>query len=376
MLRIMITFIALVMFLTTPLGLKSCFAEDIAWKITGLDKPSGQTMIGPNGLLYIFSGNKTTLVDADGKKIQEITVPGNSIGGTPVFGPQGTLFYPGSNSVQQILANGKSGWKLAVQENKAKSTPLLSAGPQNLLYLPLPTALYAIDVGGHYKWHMVWDSTEANRTKVDTKREILACVGNNEYLFVVYGVKNTGYTLAAINAEGKIAWRYSLGSIKDVHLLTVPERSLYVTVNPAKIDRMNKGKIYLFKPGEKNSPSWTFSVSLENLTTPTLSEDGQLFFCASEYLFNIDTSNGKEIWRQKLLKAISRPAVDNTRNQVYLGTDDNRLLTVNSEGRLKRDIELDSKVTFQPLVTSSGELYVLTDKGTLYKINDSSSGGD
>lgn len=370
MLKTVISFIALAMFLAPLLGSSPCFAKDIAWKITGLGKPSEQIMTGPNGLLYIPSGNKTALVDANGKKLQEITVSGTSKGGLPVFGPYGTLYYPGSNSVQQILANGSSGWNFTIQEDSNKSTPLLSTGPQNLLYLPLPTALYAVDGSGHYKWHMFWDNTEANRPWIETKREIKNCTGNDKNLFVVYGEKNSGFSLLAVDGKGEIDWRYWLGEIKDVGLTTSPDGNLYVTANPDRLDKYNKGKVYMFEPDTNGSPAWTYTVSLEGLTSPTVTPGGQLYFCAREYLFMLDASDGKEIWRHKLLEAKSQPAVDENSKRIYLGTDDERLLAVSSQGRLLWDIDLEGNVVGPPLAAAGGEIYVATDKGILYKIKD------
>lgn len=362
----------IVFMVAVQLNLQPCYGEDdsIIWKVSGLNKPSSELIVGPNGLLYVQSGNKLTMVDANGKKILELTGPGGSKDARPVFGRNGSVFLPGENKIQEIKPNGNSGWSFEVKEGNNKSTPVISSGPSDLLYLPLPTALYAVDEQGYYKWKMLWDNTETNRPWVDTKREIIACTADANYLYVVYGKKDNGYSMVAVNSEGELKWRYRLGNIKNVGLATSPDGSLYVSVNPTKIDRTNKGKVYLFKPGNTGKPEWSFSVPFEELTAPTVSKQGELYFCASEYLYAVNTSDGKEIWRQKFLKAKTRPMVDETNRRIYLGTDDGRLLAVNSHKRLVWDVKLEGNVVGRPLLVSGSMLYVITDKGNLYKIKD------
>jgi hypothetical protein len=360
--------LVLYMLLASPLSLGRCYAGDIEWVVKGLGKPSGELMVGPNGLFYISSGSKTILVDANGKKLREINVSGGSKGGSPVFGPHGTLYYPGSGSVQEVLANGKSGWNFKIQEDNAKAIPLLSTGPLNLLYIPLPSALYAVDLSGRYQWRLLWSNTEANRLQVDTKREILCCKGNGEYLFIIYGEQNSGFTLAAVDSKGEFAWRYWLGNIKGASLVTSPDGKLYVTAYPRSIDRTNKGKVYMFEDGGSGSPSWIYSVIMGDLTAPAVTTDGQLYFCAPEFLFKLDTADGSEMWRQTYLKAQTQPAVDEYNKRIYIGTEDERLLAVDFQGRLLWEIKLEGTVAGRPLRAAGGEFYVLTDKGYLYKI--------
>ncbi|GBF35539.1 cell surface protein [Desulfocucumis palustris] len=348
-----------------------CYGKDVSiiWKVTGLNKPSSELLVSPGGLLCVPSGNKLFMVDANGKKVLEFSCPGGSKDSRPVLGGNGSVFLPGDNSVQEIKPNGNMGWNFKVQ-GVNKATSIISSGPPGLLYLPLPSALYAIDEQGNYKWKTAWDSTEINRPWADTKREIIACAAGADYLYVVYGEKKSGYTLAAATSEGEIKWRYRLGTIKSAGLTALPDGSLYVSSNPGKIDLRTKGKVYLFEKDGKGKPKWIFSAPFEELTAPTVSEHGNIYFRAAEYLYAVDMDNGKEVWRQKLLEAKTPPVVDETKRRIYLGTDDERLLALNPQNRLIWDLKLEGKVVGRPRVAAGGVLYVVTDKGNLYKIKD------
>lgn len=356
-----------------------CYGDgrpEIVWQASRLGKPT-DLMLGPNGLFYLPSGNKLMVVNNHGQKLWEASVAGGGKGGRPVFDARGSIFFPGSASIQEVKLNGSSGWNFAVYGSGSNNATQLTIGPGSLLYLPLTEGLYAVDTEGHYKWMMQqWDSEDANRTQAVKDRGILACAGNEQAVFVVTGKKGKGNSLVAVNGEGKIIWQYWLGDIKAANLATGSDGRLYVTVISGQSGSSNLGKVYAFDSKGDGSPLWDHSVKFDNLTAPTPSEHGLLYFCAGNTLFALDQADGTEIWRQTLYKAVSRPAVDESSQQVYLGTDDSRLLAVTPQGRLDWELILDGKVTGRPMLGPDGILYVTTDKGSLYKIKDNASPGD
>lgn len=381
MFKIVLSILLILIILAAPLGLEPSYgmSAKIDWKVTGLGKPFSDPVVAPNGLMYFFTGKNLLALDADGKQILSIKSPAGSGDPRPVFLPNGSVILAGQSSVREIKANGGSGWSISITDGKkqAKSNPLLTSGPDSLLYLPLPTGLYAVDRNGNYRWKMLWKESESRYPLIDTKREILDCAADDQYLYAVYGSKDTGYTLAAVDSAGECVWRYSLGSIKEAHLATDSEGNLYVTANPAKVEKgQSSGRLYYFESESSGQPAWIYKTLYNNLTAPAFSEEGQVYFCANQCLYAIDTSSGEEIWRNKLNKAVTRPFVDTANGIIYLGTDDGRLLAVSSQGRFMWNMELEGNITVQPLNTSGGKLYVATDKGILYMITGTSPGGD
>lgn len=381
MFRIIMSILMTFVILTSPLSIKQAFADNakIEWKVTGLGKPFSDPVVAPNGLMYFITGKNLLALDTCGKQILNVKSPASKGEPRPVFLPNGSIFLAGQSSVQEIKANGGSGWSISITDGKkkAKSNPLLTYGPGDLLYLPLPTALYAIDMDGNYRWKMSWKESESRYPVVDTKREILACAADEQYLYTVYGSKDEGYTLAAVNSQGECAWRYGLGNIKEAGLSAGPEGSLFVTANFAKAAKgQSSSRLYYFGSESAGKTSWTYSTLYNDMTAPALSAKGQVYFCANQCLYAIDTSNGKELWRDKLYKAATRPFIEDASGLICLGTDDNRLLAVSPQGRLMWDMELEGNMTVQPLGTSDGKLYVATDKGVLYMLTGTSLGGE
>ena len=374
MYRVIALIITLLILFAAPAPPAECYGEwspRVVWQLPRLGNPTAELQLGPNGLFYLPAGNKLAVADDTGRKLLEATGPSGSGAGRPVFDAYGSIFFPGSALIQEIKLNGSNGWSFTVYQDKSNSAALLTAGPGNLLYLPLPAALYAVDTVGHYKWMMLqWESEDANRNQAVSGREILACAGNSQAVFVVCGIKKDGFSLVAVSGEGKILWRHWLGDIKTANLVTGKDGRLYVTVNPGKVDRQNRGKVYLFDSGGDGSPLWSYSLAYDDLTAPTLSENGLLYFCAAERLYALNQTDGTEAWYEPLYKAISQPAVDAASGRAYVGTDDNRLLAVTPQGRLDWELTLDGKVSRQPLVGAGGYLYVVTDTGSLYQVKD------
>jgi len=366
-----------VFMLTAAVPYAKCYGEgrpEIVWQVSRLGKTT-DLMLGPNGLFYLPSGNKLIVVDDHGQKLWEAAIAGGK-GGRPVFDARGSVFFPGSASIQEIKLNGSSGWDFTVYGGTGSSGAQVTYGPGNLLYLPLPSGLYALDTKGRYKWLMrVYSSEDDNSTQI-SGREILACAGNDQAVFVVTGKKGKENALLAISGEGTVLWRYWLGDIKAANLATGSDGRLYVAVISGQGERSTPGKVYAFDSKGDGRPLWYYSVRVDNLTAPTPSEHGLLYFCAGNILFALNQADGTEAWRDPLYKAVSRPAVDESSRRVYLGTDDSRLLAVTPQGRLDWYLTLDGKVTGRPLIGPGGILYVTTDKGSLYKIKDDTSPGD
>jgi len=366
--------LAILLFFLTPTLSAECsekWSPRVVWQAAKIGKLTSELQLGPNGLFYAPSGNKLAALDANGRKLWEITSSSGGKSGRPVFDPYGSIFMPGNALIQEIKLNGSKGWSFQVYQNDSKAAAQLTTGPGNLLYLPLPSALYAVDTAGHYKWMVMrWGEEGAGSTQLDTDWEILASTGNEQAVFVVLGRKNEGFYLTALSEEGEIYWRCPLGDIKGANLVNGADGRIYATVNPQKIDSLNKGRTLAFDSYGDGSPLWSYRVGYDDLTAPTLSEHGLLYFCAGERLYAVNQDDGAEAWHQIFSKAVSRPSVDESSMRVYLGTGDKRLLAVNPLGRLDWDLALDGKVSMQPFAGPDGYLYVMTDAGTLYKIID------
>ncbi len=369
-------------------------SAQISWRLPGLGKLSGDMMLLPNGNLLLPLGNTMVSVDLQGKVLWEAKGASSGAMGQPVIAENDSIYTANASSVQEIKLNGTNAWSFSVYSGaKGTKSPLLASGLEEILYLPLPNALYAVNLSGHYIWMLSpWDSSEAYNTKMLITREFLACTADKQAFYVVYGEKKGGYRLAAINKQGKFLWTYWLGDITEANIVTAEEGRVIVTANfkksssssstggktsgstaegSKKSAALKTGKVYSFRIEKGSSPEWQYTLNTTtDLSVPVLYENKILYLTGGNKLYALNPNNGSIIWEDPLLNLVSPPVVDPQTQRIYAGSSDGDLFAVNQSGRMVWDRTLDGAIDRVPLVGPDGFLYVFTQKGSLYKIRD------
>ena len=371
----LITVLAFFLFIsttTTPIAQASTgWSPKIEWKLENVGKLSSDLQIGPNGLFYASSGNKITVFNPKGQILWSVTE--NSSSGSfspPVFDHRGSIFLPGRDQIKEIKLNGSIGWTFNVYSSGRSNNTILTDGPGDLLYLHLPTALYAVDTVGRYRWMLYqWNMARNNSTKLE-EFKVLAATGDRRAVYAVVSRNTGGYQLLALDRDGELYWRYSLGELNNAHLVVGPDDILYVTTNPAKADRSSMGALHAFDLYGNGRPLWSYRLENNNLGVPVPSQHNQLYFIVGDELIVLNQTTGKELWSNNFPKIGSPPTVDEDSRRIYLGGDKNQLLALRPNGRLDWWLDLGSKTSIKPYLAPDGYLYVATDAGNIYKIKD------
>jgi len=401
--RVWLAFIMLFMFLPTAVAAdkleeytQAAEAEQSAqinWRLSGLGKLSGDMILAPNGKLLLPLGNTMVCVDLQGKVLWEAQGSSSGAMGQPVIGENDSIYAANASSVQETKLNGTNAWSFSVYSGaQGTKVPLLASGADEILYLPLPNALYAVNLSGHYMWMLSpWDSSEAYDTKQVTTREFMACAADKQAFYVVYGEKKGGYRLAAISKQGKFLWTYWLGDITRATLLPAEDGRIIVTASFKKSSSGSMGgntsgstagstkksaalkteKVYSFRIENGSSPEWQYTLkTTTELSVPVLYKNKILYLTGGNSLYALNADNGSIIWEEPLLNLVSPPVVDPQTERIYAGSSDGDFFAVNQSGRMVWDRTLDGSIDRAPLVGSDGFLYVFTQKGSLYKIRD------
>ncbi len=354
--------------------------SQIIWKLSGMGRLSGDIIFAPNGNLLLPLGKKVACVNPAGKVLWEIKSRASL--GSLMPTANGSIFAACGAGVQETKLNGAAGWDFSVfADAKGLKSPLLASGPANILYLPLPDALYAVDTVGHYAWMLSpWESSDGKASKVVVPRTFMACASDDDAFYVVYGEKSGKYKLAAINSRGEYLWKYWLGNINSAYLLPDGNGRLYASVNFKKSSggqsksKLNSAKIYCFNNKNGSSPLWENSIKTSNeLTAPALSAD-TVYATGSNKVWAFEAANGKSIWETPLLEVVSPPATGRDGRRIYAGSSENKLYALNNSGRMAWHRDLDSAVIRAPLAGPDDFIYVATQKGSIYKIIDNYNG--
>ncbi len=348
----------------------------LQWKLA-VGKNTEDLLLLPNGNLLFTAASKQAAITPLGKVVWEAKCSSGNFG-KAIIDPYGSIYAASSASIQETLPNGMKGWSFSsFPAVKGGKSPLLSPGPNQLLYFPLPDALYALDTRGHYAWSLFpWDSAETYSTKSSNKREFLACAGDELAFYVVFGNK-AAYRLAAIDRQGKFLWSYWLGDISKVYLVADGKGQLYASVSYNKSSNsQNKtkskllpGKLFCFKY-DSNRPVWEQSLKIEKeLSAPVLNAE-LIYVNANSEIYAYRVSNGSVLWNNRLYKLESPVAISPINGRIYAGSSEGSLYALNPSGRMIWERKLDGSIERAPFITKDGTMYVITNKGSLYKLQD------
>ena len=356
----------------------------IIWKLSGLGKPSEPLFLVPNNKLIVLAGSKMLCIDLQGNLLWE-TKEGNGKMGAPIITENGSIFTAGKGMVVETKPNGARGWTFTALPGGKDKQPQLAGGPNNLIYLPLPYALYALDTKGHTIWNFSpWDSSDRFTTKTTAKRSFMDCAADEQTFFAVSADEKAAYKLVAIDSKGNRLWTYWLGDIIGVNILPGEQERVYVTatLKPSKRQaggksssgKLNQGRIYCFDRNSGKKPLWQYNVKVtDTLTAPVLSK-GLVYFVGGSNIYVLNADTGTLKFENRLSNLVSVPAIDENSKRVYVGSSKGTLYAIGSNGRLDWSRELEGAIEQAPLLGADGYIYVCTQKGNLYKIRDNATG--
>lgn len=357
----------------------------IIWQLSGLGKPSEPQITLPDGRLIILTGNKMSCVNQQGKLLWEAKA-GSGKMGNPVLSENGSIFTAAKGMVTETKPNGVSGWSFMVLPGGKDKEPQMAGGENDVIYLPLPHALYALDARGHTVWTFSpWENSDRFTVKPPAKRTFMTCAANDQAFYAVYADEKSNYKMIAIDNNGKHLWTYWLGNVLAAHILAPDNGNIYVTATlkpsqnqgsgKSSSGKLNRGVIYCFNVNEGKRPIWQYSVKIEgNLTEPVLAED-KVYVCGGSNLYALDAATGIVKLENRLLNLVSLPVVDTVTGRIYAGSSKGLLYAIDSSsGRLDWSRELEGAIEQAPVLSSDGYIYVCTQKGNLYKIRDNTGG--
>ncbi|MDD3271821.1 MAG: PQQ-binding-like beta-propeller repeat protein [Syntrophomonadaceae bacterium] len=356
----------------------------IIWKLSGLGKPSEPLILVPDDKLIILAGSKMLCINLQGNLLWETKV-GNGKMGNPIVTENGSIFTAGKGMVVETKINGARGWSFTALPGGKDKEPQLAGGPNNLIYLPLPYALYALDTDGHAVWNFSpWDNSDRFTIKTSIKRSFMDCAADEQTFFAVYADEKAAYKLVAIDSRGNLLWTYWMGDLVGVSILPGDQGRVYVTatLKPSKRQgggksssgKLNQGRIYCFDRNSGKKPLWQYNVKVSDCLTEPVLSGGMLYVIGGSNIYRLDADTGILKYENRLSNLVSVPAIDENNKRVYAGSSKGFLYAIGSNGRLDWSRELEGAIEQAPLLGTDGYIYVCTQKGNLYKIRDNAAG--
>ena len=189
-------------------------------------------------------------------------------------------------------------------------------------------------------------------------------VGSDDNIYI----SSSGDSIKVVDAEGKLAWSYSVDGPVDTFISIDQLNGTLYFVDSAKY--LNA----VSAPASSNSSAtlkWRYKLD-GNVIWPSIAigAEGSVVYLTSKSgaLYAINTASGNLRWRYQAGSAIeSSPVIDDA-GVVYFGSYDGKVYGVSAEGNLAFRFATGGRVQSTPAIGSDRVLYVGSDDNKLYAV--------
>lgn len=353
------------------------FDAVVAWAFTnGTTIPNyndgaSSPAIADDGTIYYlesYGGAESRMIAVEDQSTLAIKkwdyASGSNLRNAPSIGTDGDIYIGAwhNDAMRKIRAtNGSEIWAQTTNSGISNSTAAIDANGN-------------IYVGTRAEGIISWDSngTERWKFKEVTGTGYYASPAISADGTTIYALKSNGF-LYAINAgDGTGKWAEPLALTGDgtgSALSINSDGTLYFTTDTHVVAVTDNGNDMTVK--------WSIEAQGANSSGVVIGVDGSLYVGTIAGLLSLNPQSGATNWLYGAEINESVPAVD-SKDNIYFGTADGKLLVVDKSGELLKQFILTSEEVHSPVISDDGSVYVEGFSGssiTLFKIDVANSGG-
>jgi len=353
----------------------------VRWVFTAGDGIASSPTIGEDGTIYIGAGwnyggvtdSSLYAVTHDGTLKWRFKAEGG-IFSSPALGPDGTIYFSSLDkhlyAVEDSLTYGRLKWKTHLGF-WLYSSPAL--GGDGTIYLgSLNFRIYAVNQNGSVKWTYPTSWCIFSSPAIGPSGEIY--IGSkDEHLYVLED--STTY--------GKLRWKSATGQFYDGHLVDSspaigPDGTIYVGTDPYGAEGQDPVPVdeVFFAINPDGSLKWKFSMGDGAESSPAIGPDGTIYvgsYDSSLYAIQDEGNFGSLKWRFPTGGWVDgSPTVDGC-GTVYFGSRDSTLYALNPDGSLRWSFPAGGEIESSPTIDGHGIIYIATFAGELYALGGGGS---
>ncbi len=326
--------------------------------------------IGPDGTIYV--GGKDSLFAVSSEGAQKWKVPTYTVRGAPVVGPDGTIYVCSTYGfLQAFNPDGSQRWKSGWGMIGFEGGPVI--GDKRLLIVANTVSdIFAFDLedGRSPVWHLSTarggSGTLPGTASVNERSRASPAVGPDGTIYL-----GRQHGLHAFDPDGTERWSLGLTSGELTDAAVDWEGTVYIG------SRNNDSKLYAVGPnGEKK---WDFLGRGPVVGEPALARDGTIYLSVADIIFYALKQDGSILWQVSIPGRASAGPTVASDGTVYVAVGplgaffQSNLLAVTPHGEIKWQFKTKGQAA-SPALAPDGTIYLATDSGTLYALQDSGSG--
>ncbi len=343
--------------------------------VTKLNEGSSSPVIGDDGTIYYVEGNANdgrngnlVAVTDQGQSAQLkwSTQLGSYIPNAPSIGPDGNIYVnTWLNDGMLYKVNGADGAIMWSGSGRGVSNNTPAVDAQGNTYHG--SRLQNGD-GGAYSW----SPTGEKRWEIVGIGAFYAAPVISKDGSTVYFLNTSDGEILAVNAaDGTSKWTEAVGMGSGTHGSSISmdgDGTVYYTTNAHVVAITDNGAT--------GSVKWSATVTGAAQSGVVIGTNGDLYTGSGAGLVSLNPTDGAVNWTYNISTNESVPAVD-AEGRIYLGSTDGKLVVVNQEGMLLKEVALSDGVVNSPTIVSDGTVFVEALSGAnlkLYKISVEESG--
>ena len=357
--RFPLFFFSLTLFFLSP-SLLPAAEGDIVWQFSLGGGVDSSPAVGSDGTIYVGCLDNNLYAISSGGSLKWTFTTQGEIHSSPAVGSDGTI-YVGSNDTNLYAINpdGARKWVFSTPSGPISSSPAISSG--GIIYAGSEDArLYAVNSDGTTasgNWPFRADSAITSSPAVASDGTIY--------------VGTTGGILYAVTSTGSLSWDFSdnnnIGNISSSPAID-GDGIIYFGSNNS-----SSSKVYAVKPD--GTLKWSVSIGTPIHSSPVIREDGSILIGSDNGIFYaLSQTDGTEIWTyDKDDKEIRSSPLVASNGIVYYGSNDEKIIALNSSGTAKWERMVTGSVSASPTMGFAGNIYVGTESGHFYAVETTST---
>lgn len=314
------------------------------WSFPGRGSMQSTPILSPDGTIYIVSDPGTLYAINPTGLLQWNFDASGVVNAPPTRAPDGTLYLGDSGSLLTALnPDGTVQW-VARLISPARGSPIHISN--RVVVATTVGQISAFDTQGREIWT---HDLEAESTP-------LALTSDGALL-----VMDATGTATRLNRDGQVDWRIPLGN--EFWSAPVPDSSgsVYVVTVGGRILSLDA----------RGLVRWTSDLNVPVVAPPLVGNDGRVYVASCDGVLSaLAAADGSLLWRfaneRGTTSCVPTPPAQDIDGTLYLGTDDERLLAIDTDGMLRWQVQLRGMTRARPAIAPDGTLYIPTTSGRLY----------
>jgi len=321
---------------------------EIKWSITTSGPVRGSPVLGPDGTIYLGSGDRNLYAVLDGGtlKWKHDCLYGGAIDDTPVVSETNTIYFGSGALFYALDENGKEiNYRLTMVSNIV-SSPVLS--PEGTVILGgRDSKLYAL-------------SSDLRKTiwTFSAEGPILSSPALDSEGNIYFGAED-GY-LYSLTPSGTLRWKYKTGGGIESSPALDSQGNVYFGSKDFSFYSLNfLGQL-----------RWSFKTQGSIVSSPAISPQGVVYFGSMDYsLYALDAQTGSKLWSFSTDYYLdTSPSLDAS-GRIYFGGEDRYFYCLDQNGGLLFKMKFEAPFIFSsPVIYQEGKLLVGSTDGNLYCI--------